>query len=245
MKKIIIRTFFYALSILAANVIYSQDDVYKLERAGDLYDEHGFMKSKALSISGNLAISNSSGNVSYTYPLASYTRDGYPVNISLNYAGSVKYTTIDHFGTMGQGESDKRWHKMSCNKPTWMISVNNYVVQAFVQNSELILNQSYGSTTTSEQFVPKHWVIEGYDVCNNMKPFTATDHEGAGQQLRAFTDAIRILRADGSTLTLVKANNTDTPGGNTVNNWEDKKVWTGKYVEQGVNTKGVAYVDIG
>ena len=240
MKTTLIARFFVIILILLPFRVLAQGqtDVYTMEREMDLYDEHGFMKGKALSQRGSLNVSNSNGNLTYVYPVASYTKDGYPINVSLNYCGSVKFTAFEHY-TPSSINNVGSISQITTNKPAWMLSVNNFALQVFAQNSEMMLNQSYTPSLSNNKLRLKHWVIDGYDFCNTMRPLLPSQKlQGYKEQ----TDFINILRADGSMLTLIKA--AVVPGGfeESQYNETDRSYYSGRYAEKGVNTKGYAIV---
>lgn len=65
-KSILIPLMFF----LAGTVLHAQysDEAFEQKEAGELYDERGFLQNKAITVDGNLVVSNSNGNVSYSYP---------------------------------------------------------------------------------------------------------------------------------------------------------------------------------
>ena len=69
-------------------------DVFKLKKQQELYDERGFQQGAAISVDGKLNVSTSNGNVSYSYPISKSTLGGYPLEVNLNYCGSVAFTAF-------------------------------------------------------------------------------------------------------------------------------------------------------
>ena len=231
-------TFYLVLIFtLHTSAIKGQDESpYNLQKNSDLYDEYGYLKSKAISVSGKLSVSNSNGNLNYTYPLASYTKDGYPININLNYVSNLQYTA---FESCAMNETPPAWTFITSNKPTWMISVNNFVVQAMVQNNEYFINQRIKNELplepTIDSLTINQWTIDGYDYGNKRARIKYKHYEGNTQRENSLVDVIKILRADGSMLELIKANIED-------NFSPDSVLFTGKYVERGINSTGMALV---
>src|SRR3954463_6589077 len=95
MKRIFLLLLFVAVSqILTAQ--YSTK-VFDLKKASDLYDERGFSQNKALTVDGRLMVSNSNGNVSYSYPISHHMEGGYAIDVTLNYCGSVGFTAYKDY----------------------------------------------------------------------------------------------------------------------------------------------------
>jgi hypothetical protein len=97
MRRQIILSLIFLCTVIAAplRAQYSTD-VATLKEAQDLYDERGYEQGKALSVDGHVAVSESNGNLSYVYPISAFSRNGYKVETSLSYCGSVARLSADH-----------------------------------------------------------------------------------------------------------------------------------------------------
>ncbi len=152
--------------IIIAQDIPSQSES-QLNNLSDAKNNNGYKTSSVLALSGKIAVSPASGNINYVYNLASYSKSGYPINISLNYVGSVGFTAFetattvsdqstcspcfvdyprDHFGNIrpwDMGPEDvpqEYWSQFNVNKPLWLLSINGFAVQAFSQATEMVMS---------------------------------------------------------------------------------------------------------
>ncbi len=233
-----------ALATAAVHAQYSTD-VFTLKKAQDLYDERGFAQGKALSVDGKFIVSESNGNVSYTYPISGYTRNGYPIECSLNYCGSVAFSAFKDYTVAHDGAGDQPptlyqgWSKFHQNRPAWIIGVNGFAVQMLTTATSFIpLPTSRVHDDTSLTVDDRHvvWVADGYDFCNRMCDFGAVgSSEFTGP---SYVDNIRLLRADGSVLELthVTAVNATPPD-------RRPEVYTGYYLPMEANSRGFAKVE--
>src|SRR5687767_9902872 len=128
MKHLFMLVLFTALLTDRASTQYS-DAVFNLKKATDLYDERGYLKSKALSVDGKLNIAAVSGNVTYTYPIADQMLSGSRVSMMLNYCSSVSYTTYVKYDQGNMDQPYSNWNKFSQNRPAWILGVNEFAVQ--------------------------------------------------------------------------------------------------------------------
>lgn len=218
-------------------------ETFNLQNASELYDERGFMKGKSLSLDGNLVVNNSNGNINYTYPISSFNLHGYPMNVSLNYCGSVAFTAFQAFQPYNMNACAKGWSKTTENKPLWIIGLNGFAVQTISQNTEPICLPSqiqyYWGHMIYGPYVPDVWLVDGYDFCNRMKnlaEFTSPTENSK------YVDIIKLLRADGSVLEL--CNRVDSSNISAYNKQYYPPAYSGKYFEKGTNAKGYAYVEL-
>ncbi len=214
---------------------------FNLQKASELYDERGFMKGKALSVDGSLVLNNSNGNVNYNYPVSSFNLHGYPMNVSLNYCGSVGFTAFQSYKGYyaSTGCENAGWSKINQNKPLWIIGLNGFAVQTISQNTEpvcnakAIIDYSHGSTPSGYKYIPDVWLVDGYDHCNRMRNFAQI-----GDIPQNRIDVIRLLRSDGSVLELCnRSDSISSPPITTA------ALYSGTYFEKGTNTKGYAIVE--
>ena len=225
-------------------------EVRDLKRAADQYDQRGYMNGSSITVDGKLIVSNTNGNVSYRYPLGDYQSAGYPISISLNYSSSVSSTCFGKFLMPFDMATDRYdigvpistyggWSQFSQNRPVWLVGVNGFAVQALSQTSTFhipysTLNPVSGSKWKDTNFV---WTIEGYDFCNRMAHFGAVGVDPSQRR-----DEIKLLREDGSVLTLINVRTVfDTLGPLTQT---DSSFYTGMYFENSANAKGFAKVEL-
>ncbi|MEO5928482.1 MAG: hypothetical protein ABIR47_00995, partial [Candidatus Kapaibacterium sp.] len=232
------------------------DDVFKLKKASDLYDERGFQQNAAIDVDGKLGISNSNGNVSYSYPISSHLEGGYPFTVTLNYCGSVACTAFQKYelathgfqmtlhGSLASGSirgpaAYTGWQKFHQNRPAWIIGVNGFALNVLSTTSHFhTAPGSHGFSETETEFTDKDylWMIDGYDFCNRMWDFNAVGaYSAAGGR---YTDQIQILRADGSVLRLMH----DTSANSTATDLRPE-LYTGYYHENEGNATGYGYVE--
>ena len=160
---------------------------FLVKKTQELYDERGFQQGKALSIDGKLIVSESNGNVSYSYPISEHTVHGYPLNVSLNYCGSVPFTAYRdyHDGEVEGFNEDgsthyvmgpaQKWSRFHQNRPTWLLGVNGFAVQAVAITTNFHMKPSIVHEAKDQSGKLDYddddviWTIDGYDVCNRMK----------------------------------------------------------------------------
>jgi len=190
-------------------------------------------------IGGGVNVSALSGNVNYTYPISTHSVDGYGVNVSLNYCGSVSMTSYSVFD-----KCTKTYSSLSKVHPAWLLNVNGFAVQAFT--SAMGFQSAWISKSTSA-LDERHyvWTLDGYDICNRMtsiSPHRFPNCTGITPPIlpnyTPLYDDIRILRGDGSILELRNANKVENDTVIT-----DISV-SGIYYPHGINEKGYAIVSI-
>ncbi|MBK9246544.1 MAG: hypothetical protein IPM69_00145 [Ignavibacteria bacterium] len=225
---------------LSVGNIYAQfsAETFKLQKASEHYDERGFMKGKSLSVDGNLVVNNSNGILSYSYPVSSFNLHSYPMNVSLNYCGSVGFTAFQAYENTHRFNCNRGWSKIAQNKPLWIIGLNGFAVQTISQNTAPMTSpqeiyQYFIHKSSGVKFEPKVWLVNGYDFCNRMKSLKNEDCN------YIFLDIIRLLRSDGSVLELCNRHDSTPPDLD-----KDPRFYSGLYFEKGTNTKGYAYVEL-
>ena len=239
------------LLLLAGRTVHAQysEAAFEQKQAGELYDERGFMHGKAITVDGKLVVSNSNGNVSYSYPLTSWKESGYGFSASLNYCGSVAFTTFGEYTQENIDNPYSMWSRFTQNRPVWLIGVNGFAVQAlsvttsFHADPAWITGRYENTSVTSFDDEDMVWAIDGYDVCNRMQDFGAGVYQGGGSGPNIYRDVIRLLRADGSVLELKNTNyESSNIGANT--DWNSTKhLYSGYYVVNEANAPGYAYVE--
>ena len=117
------------LTTSLARAQYS-DEAFEQKQASELYDERGFYQNKAITVDGKLVVANSNGNVSYSYPISSWQRHGHSFSSSLNYCGSVSFSTYGEYEVGGVDNPYTKWNRFSQNRPVWLLNVNGFAVQA-------------------------------------------------------------------------------------------------------------------
>ncbi len=239
---------FFVLCFSAQNFSKAQYYLQSAEdarSAGETYDERGYGSAAAVSVDGNLVVSNQNGNVSYSYPISSYSRFGHPVNVSLNYSGSVSHTSYSRYmmGSSVIGYGCDNWMRFQSNQPLWMISVNGFAVQTLGFNSNYVVNPATIVDTNRTSFgnADLLWTVDGYDVMNRMRPLL----EGCFHQ-----DEIKILRGDGSVMVLKNSyslTNSEPgamPSGCTSQGAYDcDSLYIGHYYVDGPDAQGYALVE--
>jgi RHS repeat-associated protein len=131
-----------------------------------------------------------------------------------------------------------QWTKWERNRPVWVIGVNGFAVQAFHSvvkplqrlNIRDMAKAALEADAATKTFDDKdvQWVLDGYDVCNDMQKVPTLS--------KPYTDQIKLLRSDGSVLRLVKR----TP---TVTTSNREETMTGHYVELSSSPNGYAFVE--
>lgn len=209
MQHHFVRTLFRVctLAVLAAMgmpVLWAQysPDVMKLRQAQDLYDERGYNQGASISVDGNLAVSNQNGNVSYVYPISSFTSGGHSVTTSLSYCGSVQFTAFKDYdlGNRRFGTEYSGWSRFHQNRPAWILGVNGWAVNLVGVATHLHADPAsnlFNTQVTEFNDNDVVWLADGWDFSNRMRDFKAMP------QSEAYRDVIRILRADGSVMELL------------------------------------------
>ena len=246
---------FLLCNVLCATVARAQysDDAFEQKQAGALYDERGFYQNKAITVDGKLVVSSSNGNVSYSYPLSSWQRHGHAFSASLNYCGSVSFSTYGEYEVGGVDNPYTKWNRFSQNRPVWLIGVNGFAVQAISQATafhaapDVIDDRFTNGSVTAFDDADFVWTMDGYDICNRMQNFAEGDYNEApsqngGNPRYVYRDVIRLLRGDGSVLELLNVNDATTSVG-TSDQWGvADHLYTGYYVVNEANRPGYARV---
>ncbi|HVK39828.1 MAG TPA: RHS repeat-associated core domain-containing protein [Candidatus Kapabacteria bacterium] len=223
---------------IAAVAQYSRG-AQSLRKTSELYDERGYAQSKAVTVDGRLSVAPSNGGVAYTFPVAQRTIHGFPITVSLNYCGSVSFSTYASYDQGSLLAPYSRWSRFSQNRPAWTIGVNGFAMQVISFATSYHCDPSIAALTTpsvrtsygDSDFV---WTVDGYDVCNRMErlPIANADNNAT------YTDVIRLLREDGSVLELV---NTKTQTSTAAENRAD--LYTGYYRVNEANARGYGLVE--
>ena len=246
----LLSLFCFCLSGYTLLAQYSAE-AFEQKAAGELFDERGFLQSEAISVDGKLAISNSNGNVSYSYPISSWKNNGYSFSASLNYCGSVAFTTHGEYIPDHDENPFASWNRFTQNRPVWLVGVNGFAVQAlslataFHADPAWVTGRYENTSQTDfddEDFV---WAIDGYDLCNRMQDFAVGDHDmnGAGSKPYTYRDVIRLLRADGSVLELKNVNHQEGNDGASSLWSVSEHLYSGYYVVNEANASGYARVE--
>jgi len=240
----------FTIGLLAAHGAHAQysQTVFDLKKASDLYDERGFEQGKAISVDGKLVVSNSNGNVSYSYPISSHMEGGHMMDVTLNYCGSVGFTAFtryqqaNHPGSSGPkaGGLYTGWEKFHQNRPAWILGVNGFAINAIATASHFHADphsRVHSGSVTSFNDADLIWTIDGYDACNTMYDFGAV---GAGLNGGvSYVDEINLLRADGSLMHLI---NIQPPTSTTPD--RRPELYTGYYFANEANQRGFGYVEL-
>jgi RHS repeat-associated protein len=238
MKRILLLLLFVAVSqTLTAQ--YSAK-VFDLKKASDLYDERGFLQNKALAVDGRLLVSNSNGNVSYSYPVSHHMEGGYAIDVSLNYCGSVAFTAFKDYNLAHKGDGSlyNGWAKFHRNMPAFVLGVNGFAINVIATSSHFHLDsasRAFNSLVNDYNDKDFLWNIDGYDFNNRMSDF---DPVGPAQE-GGYVDVIRLLRADGSVLDLLNTHSRQAE-----DTTADKRVslYTGYYHANEANARGFGFV---
>lgn len=238
MAKVITPLACVLLAFLFCQSMYAQysSEAFELKKASDLYDERGYGESSSITVDGSLAISNATGVPSYIYPISHHTISGFPLDVSLTFAGSVSFTTFNTY--LQGGAPGFNWSKFQQNRPAWILGVNGFAIQVLHNALSFHCNPAvdvdFQNPDNDEfddgQFV---WMIDGYNFCNAMTNFA---DQGAAQESQ-FVDVIRLLRSDGSVLELIN------PVSAVTNSPNDPDVFTGYYAVNEANAQGYAIVE--
>ncbi len=237
----IILTLFLLIALLAPHLLRAQysREAFDIRQAQDLYDERGYMNGASISVDGKLAVSNQNGTPSYSYPISSFTSGGHQVTTTLNYCGSVQFTTFKDYDLADRelGNEYSGWARFHQNRPAWIMGVNGWAINVIGVASH------FHAQPGSDLFNPLHkefddndllWMCDGYDFSGRMRDFKAMP------QSEAYRDMIRILRADGSVMELLnihtrtETNNTDPD--------ILPELYTGYYFVNEANSRGYGIV---
>ncbi|HRK05482.1 MAG TPA: hypothetical protein PLW14_10355, partial [Chlorobiota bacterium] len=204
-----------------------------MDDAVNMFDKRGFLKDKARTIDGNVSIARANGNVQYRHDLASYTVNGAPINVSMNFNQNAEWTTFRSFDY-----STQTWNRLSQNRPVWMIGVNGFAVQALTYTSRSALHWSnrksfppYGAEYNEDDQI---YLLDGYDYSNRM---INVSHPATNSE---FVDVIRLLREDGSVLELVHQEQKCGADADT----DFEPLYTGTYATTDANSHAFALVKI-
>ncbi len=258
--RVYFRSFAVVLGLLFGSCLTARAQysglVLNMEHAADMHNEQGMFNGSSVMVDGNLVVSNSNGIVNYSYPISNHTVHGTPLPVSLNYCGSVKFTTYRHFyGGSDQAEAQysnlywnygqtsfesvgsvneyDSWTQFSVQRPAWIVSVGGFAVQVLHHNTDLTFDyESIGSGQLAFQDAAFNWNVAGYDVCGGMNLFQNNDDR----------DRIQLLRGDGSILEL--RNRVFKVDGSETDPYQSANLWTGAYYPDEPNPSGYAVVEI-
>jgi len=190
---------FSVVAPLASRAQYSTE-VQTLKQSSELFDERGYGESGAISVDGNLVVSHSNGNISYSYPIASAPISNVPLEVSLNYCGAVAFTAFKEFDGGNPSSPYGRWNQFHQNRPAWIIGAGPFAIQVLSSNSTFHCDPArfLGAARYDFNDSDMVWLCDGYDFSNRMEDLLAATESGHG-----YVDRIRLLRADGSLLELV------------------------------------------
>ena len=212
------------------------------------FDQRGY-GGASVNVDGKLNISNSNGNVTYSYPISNRTIQGFPMTTTLNYCGSVGFTAFSGYEPIGQVRVfDKNlldwvvlyqnpydnWRQFRQTRPAWIIGFNGFALQVLGFNQMFCINSDMYLYDTVDYKYPENnfnWSIEGYDYCNRMQDLVM----GKDQ------DVIKLLRADGSILELRNANVQSLPPYSS--SFLRPELFTGHYYVNEANAKGFGIVE--
>ncbi|HVZ37976.1 MAG TPA: hypothetical protein VHI13_01770, partial [Candidatus Kapabacteria bacterium] len=227
---------FMLFAVSAARAQYSQQ-AFDLHKASDQYDERGYQTSNAITVDGALSVSNSNGNVSYSYPISHTSVSGFPLDITLSYCGSLSYVSYRDYAAGNVYEPYARWNRFHQNRPGWVLSVGQFAVQVFSSAGMFHCDPAKFSGAVRDSFSDRdlQWAAEGYDVCNRMENLAAeTQHV----QEEGYVDVISLLRGDGSLLKLYNKRPWSVDGDASMR----ADIYTGYYVSPEANAHGYALV---
>ena len=235
--------------------VTSTEDAFNQQQTAKQFDQRGYGTGGVpVNVDGKLQVSTSNGNVTYSYPISSRTIQGFPMNTTLNYCGSVGFTAFgDYFAAAElirfapKEEYNEiyrcpydRWDKFHQTRPAWILGFNGFAIQLIGVNSMYCINPEIirppsgnGTGLTADTENKLNWVIEGYDYCNRMQDPRA----GVDQ------DVIKILRADGSVMELRNGKVMASLSGGSTNPLERPELYTGYYYVNETNAKGFAIVE--
>lgn len=224
---------------VTARAQYSED-AFTLKSAQEQYGENGYLNNASIAVDGKLIVSGSNAAISYSYPISSQVRNGYPVNVTLNYCGSVAFTTFrKHVSSHDLNMTPYRgWEKFSQNRPVWILGVNGFALNIlghighFINDSNSRIFDRRENLFDDRDFV---FCADGYDFCNRMADLNP---DYAGQD--RYVDVIRLLRSDGSLLELANVQNKNE-GDSSADIRQN--IYTGYYTENVANPSAYGIVE--
>lgn len=248
---------FYIINIvlfLLSVIILSGDPVENanaldsyFQSKSTIQNNTGYSNEFQSSMDGNLSVSESNLNASYTIPLSSKMYNGTNVNFSLNYHGGIEHRALQGMRPI----ADVDYTTFSKKIPTWFLSVNGFVVQAFVDNRTIFAdiglysksryNESYLTDVDNNGITEKKYIfsnkdfnfsIKGYHYNNSITPSTMYYSQ---YDYHYNKDKINILRSNGSLLTLINPRSVEYAA-------DQDNHRTGIYYEFGINSQGYAIV---
>lgn len=228
----------FVLLPLSVHAQYSTE-AFQVKKLSDQYDQRGYMSGQPITVDGKLSLANANGVPSYSYPISSYTNNGHAISVSLNYCGSVPFSTFHRYYDNGVSDNWSKYHKSA---PLWILNVNGFAVQTlsfastfyndpFYMKRNNVLIQPPLTKYTDKNLV---WTVEGYDYCNRMKHL---DIDNENMQ-----DVIRLLRGDGGVLELRNAVTYDNIPNGQAKSLTNTALYTGDYYPQEINSAGYARV---
>lgn len=222
----------------------TEDASLQKQNAGQ-FDQRSNGTGGVIKVDGNMNISPSNGNITYSYPISNRTIQGFPMTTTLNYCGSIGFTAFGDYRPRasidGYDEVYDHWEQFHQTRSAWILGFNGFAVQLLGINKMYCINPYLSDSnwrepekTNSLKFEDNilNWAIEGYDYCNRMQ-YLWLDNE---------QDVIKILRADGSVLELRNGNVPHEPLGSYYSiNRPD--LFTGHYYVNEANSKGFGIVE--
>ncbi len=239
MKKMII---YLVIFICATNAGFGQLEDY-LDILFDINESTKNLGEGLKTEAESISVSPRTGSISYSKNVYNGTINTVPIDININYADKVKFTSFSYFNVVSGN-----WKQFSANKPAWIIGVNGFAVQVLAGANMFICDPYYLRSDNIEteglydgsskvEFEEEHlvWVIDGYHFCNTMHGTHRVDNRPKD----GYQDIIRLLKSDGSVLEL---RNAIAATGDHLS-IKRSKYRTGKYYEEGINAKGYAIVE--
>lgn len=219
----------------------------QIQKLSDQYNQRGYMNGKAVTVDGSLTISNANGVPSYVYPINSYTSNGHNVSVTLNYCGSVAFTSYHRYYNYAYNNTSPSWSKYHQNRPAWLLGVNGFAVQALGFTGTFFNEPAYMKFSNNQNpyiiadgnmYTDKHlvWVMDGYDVCNRMDEMLP--------DLDEKHDVIRLLRSDGGLLELHNVISYDDLPNDSTGHYTNPALYTGDYYPAEVNPSAYARVQL-
>ncbi|MCC6865526.1 MAG: RHS repeat protein, partial [Ignavibacteria bacterium] len=165
--------------------------------ASQMFNERGFYKSNSTSFDENEIISDFNGNLMYEIPLYKFKGNG-DVNLDLNlvYNGSVNHQII--MATENYFVNNSNSTRYNISSPEWMISLNGICIQTLNFESFMLTDPTLSGDINGNRIKK---LIPGYHYDDRLRS------AGNGDK-----DRIYILMGDGSSLTLVNKNTSETGG---------------------------------
>jgi RHS repeat-associated protein len=175
-----------------------EDDVPDFTPIPDLsqmFNERGYMNSNGFSLDESEIVNDYNGNLIYEIPLFnSAMPQNMKYDVKLTYNGSVNHViNIGDTSTYNNGSASK----YNLNSPEWILSVNDIAVQVFNFEIHFFTEPPQSGNQISGDDI--HKLIPGYHYCDRLTPGETGNH-----------DRIHILAGDGSFITMVNTNSSDT-----------------------------------